>query len=94
VRTCGGRHAAFNVVFPFVPDGVKSDNERLYIVVTKACGASVRIDRKDSGNEALESGGDEYTVVSNVMRRMSHFLRSSDKESVVLLGGFKIANAD
>ena len=89
MRACGGKQAAFNTVFPFVPDGVKSasDNERLYIVVTKTCGASVRMDRRDSGHEVLESGGDIYTVDSNVMRRISYDHLTI--ESVVLLGGLR-----
>lgn len=75
-------------------EGVNRDNERLYIEDTSTCGDSDRVQRKDSGNELLEDVCKEYVVDSKVMRRISHFRRSSDKTSSSLFGGFRIENAD
>lgn len=94
VRTWDGRYEALIADLLSSPEGANNINERVYIEETNACGASVRRERKESASWFDEEDGDEYTVASNVIRRMSHFLRSSESASGGFFGGFKMENAD
>jgi hypothetical protein len=61
------------------------------------CGESTRFARKGSGSDSRSSGkgGEAYTVVSSVIRRMSHFLRLEVSASGVYDdGGCRIEKAE
>jgi len=62
--------------------------------VASAWGDSDSMERNDSGKASVEEGDEVYSVASNVMRRMSHFRRWSDRWSGATLGGFRRAKAD
>jgi hypothetical protein len=94
VRTCDGRYDAVVEEVLASPEGAKRDRERVYIDETNAWGASVRRWRMESGSRLDEAGGDEYSVDSKVMRRMSHFLRSSERASGTHWGGLRMAKAE
>lgn len=60
----------------------------------KDWGEESRISRRGCGRAAI-SGGDENTVVSRVMRRISHFLLCVSRESGEgATGGGRSANAE
>ena len=57
-------------------------------------GDSESIARNVSGRHSVDGGGEAYTVDSKVIRRTSHFLRSSAKGSEPRPGGVKRSKAD
>lgn len=60
--------------------------DRAYNVEINNWGDKSRDSRSDCG-KAAKSGADENTVVSRVMRRMSHFLRCASRGSCEGMGG-------
>ena len=56
---------------------MKRFKERVYREAMRVCGECTRLARKGVGStsRSLASGGEAYTVVSSVIRSMSHFLR-------------------
>lgn len=69
-------------------EGVNNVRDRAYNVEINNWGDKSRDSRSDCG-KAAKSGADENTVVSRVMRRMSHFLRCASRYSGEGMGGGK-----
>jgi hypothetical protein len=92
IRTWCGRKAELGLRGR--DEGVNSFRERAYEVEIRDCGDKSRSSRRGCGRVAM-SGGDENTVVSRVMRRISHFLRCASRASGAgAMGGGNRANAE
>lgn len=91
IRTWCGRNA--EVGFRYKDEGVNNVRDRAYKVEINDWGDKSRDSRSGCG-KSTKSGAEEKTVVSRVMRRMSHFLRWTSRGSGEgARGGAMSANA-
>jgi len=72
MMTWCGRNA--ELCFRYRDEGVNNERDRAYKVEINDWGDKSRNSRSNCGRSAM-SGGEENTVVSRVMRRITHFLR-------------------